>query len=107
MKVSDEACAIFKEMSSFYEAEIFPEDDQLLTWINRIEVLVDRVYDLEEDAARLDWMDSNAFSAYRSTDPMYALSKHCVVVSESRIPRVGNVGDTIRQAIDKALGGQP
>ena len=54
-----------------------------------------------EDGARLDWLDANWFSAYRSCDPIDGLAKHCVVVDESKQPRRGNIG-TIREAIDAA-----
>jgi hypothetical protein len=56
-----------------------------------------------KDAARLDWLDANGFTAYRAIDPLDGLSKHCVVVHETQRPRRGNVADTIRQAIDAAM----
>ena len=54
-----------------------------------------------EDRARLDWLDANWFSAYRSCDPIDGLAKHCVVVDESKQSRRGYTG-TIREAIDAA-----
>jgi hypothetical protein len=66
--------------------------------------LVEFIRELAEDAGRLDWMDANEFTAYRSIDPIDGLSDHAVVVHESQRPRRGNVADTIRQAIDQARG---
>ena len=60
--------------------------------------------DVRRDADRLDWMDANAFTAYRGCDSIDGLSSHCVVVHEKPGPRRGNVADTIRQAIDTAMG---
>jgi predicted secreted Zn-dependent protease len=57
---------------------------------------------LREDAERLDWMDRNAFTAYRDVDPEYGtLDDHATVVAEGRRERRGCVG-TIRAAIDAA-----
>lgn len=58
---------------------------------------------LAQDAARLNWMDANGFTAYRSIDPIDGLSDHCVVVAETMRPRRGNVADTMRTAIDAAM----
>ena len=58
------------------------------------------------DAARLDWLDANGFTAYRQVDPIDGLSGHCVVVHETMTPRRGNVHDTIRGAIDAAMQAQ-
>ena len=58
------------------------------------------------DAARLDWLDANGFTAYRHIDPIDGLSSHCVVVHETQRPRRGNVHDTIRGAIDAAMAGE-
>ncbi len=58
------------------------------------------------DAARLDWLDANGFTAYRQVDPIDGLSGHCVVVHETMTPRRGNVYDTIRGAIDAAMQAQ-
>lgn len=57
----------------------------------------------ERDAALLDWLDQNAFSAYRNCDSIDGLSKHCVVVHEKPGPRRGNVADGIREAITQAM----
>jgi hypothetical protein len=61
-----------------------------------------------EDAERLDWFDTNWFTAYRNCDPI-GLSKHCVLVDESQRTRRRCVADTFRTAIDQARGkaGQP
>ncbi len=55
------------------------------------------------DAARLDWLDTHSFTAYRQYDPIIGLAGHCVVVHETVTPRRGNVHDTIRGAIDAAM----
>lgn len=54
-----------------------------------------------EDAERLDWFDTNWFTAYRNCDPI-GLSKHCVLVDESQRTRRRYVADTFRTAIDQA-----
>lgn len=59
-----------------------------------------------DDAALLDWMDANGFTAYRQIDPIDGLSRHCVVVAEAVAPRHGNVHDTIRGAIRAAMKAQ-
>lgn len=56
-----------------------------------------------EDAERLDWFDTNWFTAYRNCDPV-GLSKHCVLVDESQRTRRRYVADTFRTAIDQARG---
>lgn len=56
-----------------------------------------------KDAARLDWLDANGFTAYRSIDPIDGLEPHCVVVRETMKPRRGNVAGTIREALDAAM----
>lgn len=67
------------------------------------EALRKRCEAVEADAARLDWLDANCFTAYRDRDPIDGLSEHCVVVDESKRPRRGNVADGIRDAIDQAI----
>lgn len=57
---------------------------------------------LKADSDRLDWMDSNNFTAYRQCDTIDGLSVHCVVVPEAVDPRRGCVNDGIREAIDAA-----
>ena len=59
-----------------------------------------------DDAALLNWMDANGFTAYRSVDPIDGISGHCVVVHETMAPRRGNVHDTIRGAIRAAMKAQ-
>lgn len=56
-----------------------------------------------EDAERLDWFDTNWFTAYRNCDPI-GLSKHCVLVDESQRTRRRCVAETFRAAIDQARG---
>jgi len=61
----------------------------------------------QEDAERLDWMDSHGFTAYREIDPGDGqLSDHATCVSEHHstcgIGRFGHVATTIRAAIDAA-----
>ena len=62
---------------------------------------------LQADSDRLDWMDSNHFTAYRQCDPIDGLSGHCVVVPEAVTQRRGCVNDGIREAIDAAKAVQP
>ena len=63
--------------------------------------------DASADTRRLDWMDSNSFTAYRSRDPETSeLCDHAVVVAEDAPSRFGNIG-TIRAAIDHAMHAAP
>ncbi len=60
-----------------------------------------------EDTARLDWLDANAFTAYRGRDPEHGkLSDHVTLVDEdlyhSHEQRTGIVKPTLREAIDEA-----
>ena len=61
----------------------------------------------QADSERLDWMDSNHFTAYRQRAPIEGISGHCVVVPEAVAPRRGCVNEGIREAIDAARAVQP
>jgi hypothetical protein len=65
--------------------------------------LLGEITEMQADRARLDWLDANGFSAYRSIDPIDGLSEHVVVVHETMRPRRGHVHDAIRKAIDAAI----
>lgn len=50
-----------------------------------------------EDSKRLDWLTLHGASTYRSLE-----GRHWVVVNEAAKTRKGNLGDTLRDAIDDA-----
>lgn len=79
-------------------------DEHGITWLTAgdLRALLADHARLKADAARLDWMDSNHFTAYRQCDPIDGISGHCVVVPEAVTPRRGCVNDGIREAIDAA-----
>lgn len=79
-----------------------PDVDAMVSALNYLRAHGDELRAALEDARRLDWLDANGFTAYRSIDPIDGLSGHCTVVHETQRPRRGNVVDTIRQAIDAA-----
>lgn len=59
----------------------------------------------EKDAARLDWLDSLGFTAYCNRDPETRERGHVVFVNEdAKGARKGIVRQTIREAIDQAMG---
>lgn len=69
---------------------------------NLLREVATALQEAREDRARLDWFDANWFSAYRESDPIHGLAKHCVLVDESKRTRRGIVKDAIREAIDAA-----
>lgn len=75
---------------------------QLVEAINR---LCSSATAAEKDAARLDWLDSLGFTAYCNRDPETRERGHVVFVNEdAKGARKGIVRQTIREAIDQAMG---
>lgn len=72
-----------------------------------VRAIIAALREAREDGARLDWLDANAFTAYRDRDPATQdLSDHAVVVDEDAPSRRGCIG-TIRAAIDAARAEAP
>lgn len=56
------------------------------------------------DAERINWLQNNPHMVYTSHDD--GPIAHFVAVRERVTPRRGNVASTVRQAIDRARGGE-
>ena len=70
-----------------------------------LRTLLARLDAAEADARRLDWLDGNSFTAYRTRDPETSkLCDYAVVVAEDTAIRRGNIG-SIRAGLDHAMRG--
>ena len=101
---NSEALAVMDAETQRAGGEAYQAGRDLIEARAHFAALITRNAELEADAARLDWLDANGFTAYRAIDPIDGLSDHCVVVRETQKPRRGIVADAIRDAIDAARG---
>ena len=57
------------------------------------------------DTERLDWLETHPFAAYRDRDPGTGMMyDHFTLVAEDARPRIGIVNQSLRAAIDIAMG---